>query len=118
MWTKKALESLNYRIWSDFKTSGLDGDSLRRLKSKGVKHVMLDYANHFIMDVKAGESITHPNITETATEYCDIKVVSDNLGEDLLKSILAIAPNEKIQLNTKLSRKMLILQKKNRRKNA
>lgn len=64
-YSKKALESVNYKLWSSGLNKGLDGSSFHRLKAKGFEPFEVDVLELGVevVDVKYAENITSHIVT-------------------------------------------------------
>lgn len=99
LFTKPLLEKMNYKVWSDNRVKGLDGDSEKRLKSKGIKEIILPLDNHFIIDVKVDSNITSQDVALTGKVEHSLDVITTQLkdvGADILK--LVAVTKERITL--------------------
>lgn len=115
LWTKPTLQKMNYTLWTNSKNSGLDTDSKKRMLSKGIKEVSMDYDCHFIVDIKQDNNITNPAIVNTCDKIEDVNMIISELG-NIGNEILALPKGTiKQKRRVKVSRKERIQIKKNRR---
>lgn len=68
VYTKEALERLNYQLFSDATDRGLDGVSWQRTKKLKRKVFSLKENNLFLYDIKDGKGITKLNSIENINE--------------------------------------------------
>ena len=94
LYTKAALELVNYKPWNESRNSGLDLCAQHTLEIAGAEHKTLDYKGHFILDVKQQENITTPEYVDNFTEV-DIKEI-EVLGKKTASDILDLKPGKKI----------------------
>lgn len=110
LWTKSALELVNYNLWGDKLNKGLDGSSKKNLLSVGVQEEILDYASHFIFGVKHGESISDPSLVDKAGRFDDTNLIYTFLGNEIAKKVfnLEVLKNKQIDNNTTMGEKATV----------
>jgi len=94
--TKSALQMLGYAPYPEYHKKGIDGVSKLKMINLGFKEVAIDYANHFILDVKHELNISSNDIIYTGKE--------DNLNK-LPKNLLSLKPKSNTQILFKMENK-------------
>ena len=116
LWTKPTLEKMNYTLWTVSKENGLDGDSKRNMNVKGIKEIILPYADHFIVDVKQDYNITSPDLVNTCDTIEDVNMIVARLGK-IGNEILSLETGSTRQIKRqKMSREQRKQIKRDRRK--
>ena len=62
MYTKPALEKLNYHVWDDLRVKGLDSNAHTKCVDNGVGIEWVELGNHFMIDAKIEDNITSQEV--------------------------------------------------------
>lgn len=107
LFSKPLLEELNHSPWIGIRNSGLDTNCSNNLKSKGLKETILNYANHFILDVKHEYNITDHSIINLCNKVCDLSLLKEypyilklkeSKNQKTMKNKKKLIPNKKVEI--------------------
>lgn len=91
-YTKAALKLVDYQPWGEPRNSGLDFSSQETLRIAGAESRVLEYKDHFILDVKHEDNISNPAIVQ-AFDKDDLSKI-EKLGKKIAKDILDLKPGK------------------------
>lgn len=84
IYSKTALDLVDYKLWTDEKNHGLDTDASNRLKTVGTKEICLSGCK--VMDVKHSHNITRHEVARVGKQ-CDRNNMSLVFSKDLQNKI-------------------------------
>lgn len=90
IYSKDALKAVNYALWSPEKNTGLDADAGARLRSVGVKEVVID--GYHLIDVKHSDNITGHAVARVGKEVSN-SIIAEKFGIELKNQLDRLTPN-------------------------
>lgn len=105
IYSKAALKSVDYKLWSDEKNCGLDTDASANLSKTGCKEISLE--GYHVLDVKHAENITDHAVARVG-KSADVNLIQNRFGRELFESLKELVFIEGTETVTKSRRRARI----------
>jgi glycosyltransferase involved in cell wall biosynthesis len=87
LFSKEALEVLNYNVYRERRERGLDSSALRTIKKNRIETHLIEYQDVLILDVKQDNNLTSPELVNIIKDSSPLTVLDDlgDIKDEILK---------------------------------